>query len=446
MRSIEATCSGNVAKALGAAALLLAGCESVPLAPDLAGDHPSQAVLMRFYEQYAPLAAHVYTTRGLADNRLNLAFASAWIRREESRAGEAAPEGSSDAFEHKLEETLQEAVAQVCTQPRPSNQVQGESFARGVADGTFCDQRSEDALVFGMQPREGVVEFTNAEPTGVEECRVSGEGRAPVPLALVQKDHGWEAVTELSKYASTRGWRIFVPQLAIDVWRRSRNSSAEAPAVEYAIVYRGTVGSGGWVSNLRVITAALPLFWDQYEQARHATRHIVEQIYHLHTISDRRFEQKRNRKRKTEVLITGVGHSLGAGLAAYSYFRVPEMTRVVGFNSTPVTGARTMIPLEERGAVTAPESRKPADVEPSLAGGHAPAIYLLHEHGEILSRIAACTSGPVWGNEGGPVIRCDEVRLDHGNTFRQHAMARFACHIAHEVKRLATSRTASGRR
>jgi hypothetical protein len=64
--------------------------------------------------------------------------------------------------------------------------------------------------------------------------------------------------------------------VATEVWRRNRVSPDQRPTLEYAIVFRGTVGGGGWVSNLRGLTSVTPLVWDQYRQAELATKAVMD--------------------------------------------------------------------------------------------------------------------------------------------------------------------------
>lgn len=89
----------------------------------------------------------------------------------------------------------------------------------------------------------------------------------------------------ISKPPRAAGGSSF-PELAIDVWRRERSSQDKPLEMEYAIVYRGTVGGGGWVSNLRGLTAMIPFVWDQYRQAAIATDAIIDQVLRLHALAD----------------------------------------------------------------------------------------------------------------------------------------------------------------
>jgi hypothetical protein len=257
-------------------------------------------------------------------------------------------------------------------------------------------------------------------------------------------------VPELEKYARARGWSIFVPDLKLDVWRRNRDTDGGLPTIEYAIVYRGTTGSGGWLSNLRVLTGFTPLIYDQYLQARESTQSIINQVMFLHSTSDKLLGQK------TRVLFTAVGHSLGAGIANYVYYVSPRITRVVGFDPSPIDGGGT-IPLEAREAVmeakaislrkqvprfswTLEEMRAQVerDTQPRVKGDRrmidedprypGTSIFMLYERGEILSRIAPCQSGPMWGQTG-PKVSCNVVDLLKGDPISQHSMDELACSL-----------------
>lgn len=250
-------------------------------------------------------------------------------------------------------------------------------------------------------------------PTTLEDCNYTGNTDPSVPLHTVRKDYGWEEAPELQKYTPARRWSLFVPDLAIDVWRRSLPPDGST-GYEYAIVYRGTVGGGGWMSNLRGLSAFTPAVWDQYHQARSATWSIIRQVRAIHAVSDRIAK----RTKETRITFTTVGHSLGAGLAQYIYLNIPQIDKVVGFDPSPLNGT-SLIPLENRAKVMGER----------MDSSGKPTIFLLYEHGEIISQLMPCVSGPVWGGEGGPVVECNAANLSRGNPFRQHNMPQLACKL-----------------
>jgi hypothetical protein len=61
--------------------------------------------------------------------------------------------------------------------------------------------------------------------------------------------------------------------------------------------------------------------------------------------------------------------------------------------------------------------------------GGKPTIFMLSEYGEMVTKLAPCESGPIWGEEGGPVIACSTVNLSRGSPFRQHNMPQLACKL-----------------
>lgn len=401
-------------------AACLVGCSSL-------GEHkhePTASVTERsaFYWQYAPLAANVYDTKGIVDDQISLALASPWLRREVRDSGDTDVRFRYEYFtEHGRSALDQDGrIRQKCGETAAATLAGPDNAVRSAEERCKTTQDVEaeveqESLRKKRQPNS----FDMAEPTSAEDCKFR-DGRPPaVPLRAAMKAFGWEQVPELHKPSTARGWSIFVPDLAIDVWRRPREPVGAARTVEYAIVYRGTVGSGGIVSNFRALTSVTSFIWDQYSQARQATEGIINQIYQLHGLSDRLF----GRDVKTRILVTAVGHSLGAGLASYVFYKVPQITRVVGFDPTPFDGS-ALISLDQRPSVM--ESKRNVDHDPR---DPAAAIFLLYEKGEAISQVAHCYSGPIWGLEGGPNVRCETVNFSDGSWLRQHSMSQLACNL-----------------
>lgn len=375
--------------------IALAGLIAAVSAP-AADTSADDAAISRFYWPYAALAADVYSTEGVGDARLALVLGSSWIR----------------------------------TELRASKDLDAQARL-ALVDSASVDpigETADEALMSAEDLRDRLEELASEENLSIDEVPKQPDdceyrkGRPPaVPVHEAIREFKWERVEEFSKYSRGRAWRLFVPDLAIDVWRRPMRAQSSAVAVEYAIVYRGTTGSGGWLSNLRGLTAFTPVIWDQYNQALRATEGIVKQIAFLHGFSDRLFR----RTVPTEVAITSVGHSLGAGIASYVYYRLPQIGGVIGFDPSPIDGA-SLIPLDGREGVM----RAKKWPSPVVAQRNDPAtMFLLHEDGEILGRLAPCRDGPLWGAEGGPTIRCEKVNFSRGNWFRQHNMAQLACKL-----------------
>lgn len=400
-----------------APAAVLAGCASVVRDPPVAAHETA-----RFYWPYAALAADVYQSEGRVDADAVLAAASPWLRDELAQEGNPT---RLAAYARRIGADplalWRHAVARRCNPAQVEATLQFEDGAVRLGQGqcVTTEEASKAMAQRRIDAPEEVNRLVHRIPQSDHDCKDQDGHEPHVPVQLAQQEHGWQRAPELQRSAHPRGWSIFVPDLALDVWRR-RVGHATAPEVEYAIVYRGTVGGGGWLSNFRALTALTPLVWDQYRQSELATRSIVRQIYQLHAMSDALFD----RAEPTRIRITAVGHSLGAGLAHYMFLRVGEVTSVVGFDPSPVDGA-AMIPLAQRPHVmqhrSQPVDRRERDPDA--------AIFFLFEKGEAISRIAPCHNGPIWGAEGGPVVRCESVDFLRGNIFRQHNMARLACQL-----------------
>lgn len=354
---------------------LLHGCAHTPLEkPDI------DKVNAAFYWPYAAIASNVYATGGAVDVDMNAALASEHLRAE-------------------LRDSNSQELAQAYINLPRNKPTAGYS------------QRVPRAA--SPQAYDEPNKLEDKEPEVLEDCNYEGSKDPSVPLHTLSQDYGWTDVPELNKYPKSRRWSFFIPDLAIDVWRR-KLSNGPSPMFEYAIVYRGTVGSGGWFTNFRGLAAFTPAIWDQYLQAREATALILNQIYNLHAVSDELFR----RTERTKITITAVGHSLGAGLAQYAYLKIPQIDKVVGFDPSPLNGS-SMVPLAERAKV----------MEQRAVQSGTSTIFLLNEYGEMLTRLAPCVSGPIWGDEGGPIVSCSAVNLSSGSPIRQHNMPQLACKL-----------------
>lgn len=389
------------------------------------GSAEQVAAKASFYWPYAALATDVYRARGDTEDNMVMAVASPWLRAEiealsdeamkrrlrENLTKRAFPEEATLIYRAKLQER--------CVQERGQRLTEGDSSLQPscMAEADLAREEEEVAEAADDEPNI----FINEEPKSQKDCAFN---RGHKPLVWVDDvakgPHGWTRVRELRRESTARGWRLFVPELVIEVWRRTRSLRGEPLDLEYAIVYRGTVGGGGWISNFRGLTALLPLVWDQYRQAEIATDSIIDQIDRLHILGDSLLD----RPEPTKLRFTAVGHSLGGGLAQYLYLRKHRISRVVAFDPSPIDGA-SLIPIEKRESVTS-GGRRFVDFDPRDAQA---AIHLLYEKGEFISKIAPCTAGRLWGAEGGPWVNCESVNFSSGNTFRQHNMAQLACHL-----------------
>jgi len=404
---------GVLALATSVVGLLASGCATdardTPLTPQ------SELEKARFYWPYAALAADVYRTRGEVDSNIATALASPWLRYQVEQYGNAAARERFQEMGYREAETQYRVrLREQCRQETETRRAMAQSGSLPPSCQTEEDAKAEDAeaeKAAAAEPNR----FKEVEPQSKEDCEYSKAHEPSVPVNTVSRDYEWYRVPELQRQTQARGWRLFVPELAIDVWRRQR----DAATMEYAVVYRGTVGGGGWVSNFRGLTAMTPFVWDQYGQAYQATIAIINQVDRLHAISDHLLQ----RHEPTRLLFTAVGHSLGGGLAKYIYLRVPRVTRVVAFDPSPIDGSST-IPVDKREEVA--DASRPVDLDPRDSRA---AMHVLFEDGEFISQVTPCHSGAMWGDEGGPWVRCERVNLSRGNTFRQHNMAQLACKL-----------------
>lgn len=411
----------------------LGGCGLVPAAPD-----KTDVELARFYMPYAAMAARVYHTEGRTNELLGRAASSSWLRKE--IASGISPDRQSSLLmtlndARSREEIYRTRVGRQCAGSLIGSTLAADDSAvraaegrcRVLQDGVEMQEASEEGKSEDSEQAADIGQI----PTDWKQCQYTGGKQRP-RLPLTKMTTGWEEVPELQRSVHPKDWSIFVPGLAIDVWRQRRAPQGEAPVVEYALVFRGTTGGGGWVSNLRAITAFTPRVWDQYNQALIATTDLINQIYQLHALSDALFDREEN----TRIQITAVGHSLGGGLASYVYLRVPQITRVVSFDPSPINGSSLISPKElsekelrkgkhDRASVMRVR-RQPAD-RPTF--DNTANIFVLYERGEILTRLAGCSSGAMWGSEGGPNVRCDAMNLSGGSPLKQHNMPQLACKL-----------------
>lgn len=240
------------------------------------------------------------------------------------------------------------------------------------------------------------------------DCDPANDAKVAIPLLIP----GWERLYDFDRIPRALGYHFFVPDLLIEVWARdyrvAKAASETAPRTEYAIVFRGTQGSGGWWSNLRFLTALLPLFHDQYSQAARTYPRLLEQI-------QIREEELREHDpgRPTQPRITLVGHSLGAGLAFYTAFRNPGVHKIIGFNPTPVSGF-----------FATDHARRDHNLQ-SVESAH-----LIFEDADILHYMNECRNGDPLAPGVTARIQCHEINLSGNNIFKQHEIGPMACRLA----------------
>ena len=446
--------------------LLLGACAGMDTAAPPPQSRPATAeeqATAAFYLQYAVLAADVYTSEMELQMQVVRSLSSPLIA-QDAEVAEKTKNFGTDAYAANLLAGYLKAISDGCRDADPTSVEllhQEEDLASLV----------QDIQTMGCaeaRRRHG----GNTEPRSRQAGRDCGLKDVAPALYAPAPEMQWRYVPELQKYARARSWAVFVPHLKIDVWYRTRLTEKDAPITEYAIVFRGTAGSGGWLSNLRGVSIVTPFIYDHYLQARKSTEDIIQQIVFTHRLKARILG-----KPDDKVLITAVGHSLGGGLAQYAYLTNPQITRVVGFNPSPVNGAST-IPVSERANVNsgrpvnlrapahpnrddsegaynaemlrrldkASEEAGPrtidADPRPTAAplrrhiarlaepGRTDAAIFLLYERGEILTGLFPCARGAMWSAGTGPVVACDAVNYQVGNSLRQHEMGPLVCGLA----------------
>lgn len=399
---------------LRAALLLSALCAG--RAP--AAEPESEQAVARFYWPYAAMAAEVYRSRGVSDLNIAVALASPWLRQQIQDASHEEALARLERLGYAEAERLyQVRLHQKCEQEKAESRAEASALPACI----LHLQQHAQALRTAEEDRAETNRFEDSVPTQEADCDVRGGADPFVPVQRITRgEQGWTRVPELQKYAPAGHWRLFVPDLAIDVWRRKRSAGNEALVMEYAIVFRGTVGGGGWVSNLRVLTTMAPFFvWDQYRQARDAADAIMEQVRRTHAIRDELLGAPR-----TTLFFTTVGHSLGGGLAQDVFLRNPRISKVVAFDASPANGSSSIAIAEREGVMNhVLRTADPDRLDPQAS------IHLFYEHGSVLGQLVPCHPGPLWGAEGGPAARCDRVNFSHGNAFRQHNMAQMACKL-----------------
>ena len=385
-----------------------------------------------FYWPYAALAAEVYGAGDRPDNYTMLAFDSPSLRQEVRELGHApAIERVRQLDQPAVQNDYAARYASLCGAEAEARARDAGRLVQWQQHCMLLDDRAAESLRKAALRQVEANVYQDATPADASDCRyLDHEPKVPVAEAIAE--FRWTRLPEFHAEAPARGWSLFVPDLAIDVWRRPRAAPDGGRTLEYALVFRGTVGGGGWVSNVRGVTSFTPFVWDQYRQADRAGRTIIRRVQRLHALSDLVHE----RATPTRLLFTTVGHSLGAGLASYVHVLNPEVTRTVGFNPSPVDGGS----MVQVGDAYNPRRPSRAVVNQQIAdgmrvadaeGAPAPAaIFHLYEEGEVLSRFSACSSGPMWGSEGGPMTHCDSVNLSRGSWIRQHNMAQMACKLA----------------
>ncbi len=217
-------------------------------------------------------------------------------------------------------------------------------------------------------------------------CLVPRAG-VPAPLRAI--------AVKLRTQEQCDGLRV-LDGLGVQVWVRKSD-----PCREIVIAFRGTdfTQSDDWLSNLRWLTRALPLY-DQYEQ-------VQDHIHDIVTAAKRRACGTRQPGR-----IVAVGHSLGGGLAQQAAYVHGEIDRVYAFDPSFVTG------FYDKHILNAPQNAKGLTTD------------RIYEHGEILSYPRLLMRHLYPPAPCDPLIRHVRVQAaDNGSPVRQHSMSLLAGHM-----------------
>jgi pimeloyl-ACP methyl ester carboxylesterase len=175
--------------------------------------------------------------------------------------------------------------------------------------------------------------------------------------------------------------------LYFEVWER-----VATQPIEVVVVFRGTHGLKDWWSNLRWVTRFIPVGWDQYNRVRAEIPGVVDRAKRRHGV----------------VRMATAGHSLGGGLAQQAAYAHPEIKEVYAFDSSPVTGFRS-VPQHDR------------DIN-----SKGIVIDRVYERGEILAYIRTFLRRVVPLSVADPTITEIRFSLSKGDPIKQHSMVDLA--------------------
>jgi pimeloyl-ACP methyl ester carboxylesterase len=175
--------------------------------------------------------------------------------------------------------------------------------------------------------------------------------------------------------------------LYFEVWEQVGPDSAHE-----VVVFRGTQDWKDWWSNLRWLTRFIPTGWDQYDLVRRRIPEVVA----------------RGRQRHPNATFATAGHSLGGGLAQQAAYAHPNIKRVVAFDSSPVTGFRS-VPTRAR-----------------VANSKGIRIDRVYERGEILAFLRGFVRRFIPLSMADPAIEEVRFNLSRGDPITEHSMVGLA--------------------
>jgi Lipase (class 3) len=202
-------------------------------------------------------------------------------------------------------------------------------------------------------------------------------------------EKGWRQLKDIPDIDHPKDWRYKLSGLSYEVWEKDGDDQ-----VIVALVFRGTDTAVDWWTNFRWITRYTPFVQDQYMQVQSLTPPLVDAI------------RKRYSGRNIRIVTTG--HSLGGGLAHQAAYISDCIKEVFAFNSSPVTGYRSVS--------DPPRSKNAVGI----------VVRRIYERGEILAPLRRVMR---WLN---PLSMKDpeiiEIRfnLSHGDAVDQHSMRKLA--------------------
>lgn len=235
-----------------------------------------------------------------------------------------------------------------------------------------------------------------------QACKPGSKELLPTP--------GWYAWTKFPTEALAK--RAEAAKLFFSVWEyRTRNDPENVS--EIAIVFRGTEAdqTQDWFSNARWFIPTWLRGEDQYDVTRDWVSRAIEA-----EVQDR----IREGTLLPTVKIVAVGHSLGGGLAQQLAYAMPKsvphqikISRVVAFNSSPVTGWMS--------TANPPRDENTKEL----------AIDRIFEHGEALAYIRLPINMVIPPHRRESAVR--DVRFDLERTIggvKNHGSLFFACRLA----------------
>lgn len=203
----------------------------------------------------------------------------------------------------------------------------------------------------------------------------------------------WETMKNLSSVPEKVG-SLDLSGLRYHVWQNLSENKV-------VIAFRGTRGANltDWFANANFISRFVPKVRNHYGKVKDFIPGFVDEIRS-------RFD--------SNVEIISTGHSLGGGLAQLAAYMSPHINNVFAFNSSPVTGYRSI---------------DKNILEINKKDTHIARIF---EHGEILAYVRFFLKKFVTLSTSAPEINEVRFNFSQSNAISEHSMGRLAEHIINE--------------